>query len=213
MTEEIRTSSFFNVMEPLVLASASAVRKRLLEDAGVEVSAIPSNIDEAAIRETLLAGDNKIAPDDVAEILARAKGEEVAGRKMGSAVIAADQVLYFDDRIYEKPVDMDQARAHLLAFGGHMHTLHSAVILAVDGEAVWSHVEVARVWMRHVSPEFVGRYLARVGDRALSSVGCYELEGYGVHLIEKIEGDYFTVLGLPLLPLLGVLRRRKIIDG
>jgi len=213
MAKAMRIPSNFYNKRSLTLASASAVRKRLLQEAGLEVKVVPSHVDEAAVRETLLSGEDMVAPDDVAEILARTKADDVSQRANTSVLIAADQVLYFDGKIFEKPSDMDEARANLLSFSGHMHTLHSAVVVVVDGKAIWSHVDVARIWIRHISPEFVGRYLARFGKSVLASVGCYELEGLGVHLIEKIEGDYFTVLGLPLLPLLDALRERDIIDS
>ncbi|MEO1609202.1 MAG: Maf family nucleotide pyrophosphatase [Pseudomonadota bacterium] len=198
--------------QPVVLASASQIRRRLLENAGIAVDVIKAKVDEAVIRETLLA-DGDMEPGDIAEILAQAKAENVSLHHGDRVVIAADQILSFDRRIYEKPQDYNQARAHLLAFSGHMHTLYSAVVLAAEGQVVWSHVDTACVWMRTVSPEFVGRYLARAGETALSSVGCYELEGVGLNLVEKVEGDYFTVLGLPMLPLLDELRRRDIIES
>lgn len=197
--------------QTMVLASASEVRRRLLENAGLSIDVVPANVDEASIRDALLANDNDIDPDDVAEVLARTKADEVVGRVDAKHVIAADQVLAFDGRIFEKAADADEARAQLLALSGNTHTLHSAVVLAEDGEVVWARVDTVRVKMRPFTPAFVGKYMAEVGDAVLLSVGCYQLEGPGVQLIEQIDGDYFTVLGLPLYSLLGELRQRGVL--
>lgn len=197
--------------EKLVLASGSEVRRRLLENAGLNIEVVRANVDEASIRDALLANDNDIDPADVAEVLARTKADDVVGRAGARYVIAADQVLAFDGRIYEKPADQDDARAQLLALAGHAHTLHSAVVLAEDREVVWAHVDSVRVHMRAFSAAFVGKYMADVGDAVLNSVGCYQLEGSGVQLIDRIEGDYFSVLGLPMFALLRELRDRKVL--
>ena len=196
----------------IVLASGSEVRRRLLEAAGVRFDVSPSLVDEDAVRSALGPAKDEMVPDDLAELLARAKLDDVLGRVSKRWIIAADQVLYFDGRFYDKPTDNDEARAHLLAFRGRTHSLHSALVLAEDGEVIWTYTESVDVTMRDYSPGFVGRYLAEVGDRALKSVGCYELEGVGAQLIEKIAGNYHTVLGLPLLPLLAELRQRGALD-
>ena len=196
----------------IVLASGSQVRRRLLEAAGVAFEVSPSTVDEDAIRSALGPAKDEMVPDDLAELLARAKLDDVLGRVNKRWVLAADQVLYFDGRFYDKPIDNDQARAHLLAFRGRTHSLHSALVLSEDGEVAWTYTESVDVTMRDYSPTFVGRYLAQVGERALQSVGCYELESVGAQLIEKIDGNYHTVLGLPLLPLLAELRARGALD-
>ena len=197
----------------LVLASGSEVRKRLLTAAGVNFEVIRSNVDEDAVRAALGSAKDEMVPDDLAELLARAKLEDVLSRTSKRFVLAADQVLYFDGRYYDKPKDNDEARAHLLAFRGRTHSLHTALVLAEDGDVVWTLSATVDVTMRDYSPAFVGRYLAYVGDRALQSVGCYELEGIGAQLIEKIAGDYHAVLGLPVLPLLVELRNRGVLES
>lgn len=192
----------------IVLASASASRQRLLQAAGLAFDVLASNVDEPSVRSALVDVD----PVDVAEVLARAKTEDVARRVDARVVIGADQVLAFGGEILAKPTDMAEARAQLLDLKGSSHQLHSAVVIAHDDEISWVHVDTVDVTMRDYSPAFVGRYLSAAGDEALTSVGCYQLEGPGVQMIEKISGDYFSVLGLPLLPLLAELRRMQVLD-
>jgi len=168
-------------------------------------------VDERAL-EAPLEGTG-VTPDEVALVLAEAKATEVSARYPDVWVIGGDQTLSLDDRIFHKPKDMDGARRHLLALSGKTHLLNSAIVLARGGEAVWTHVSIARMTMRPVKPAFIGRYLARVGEKALESVGAYQIEGEGIQLFESIEGDYFTVVGVPLLPLLAKLRELKAIDG
>ena len=201
-----------DVPAELVLASGSEVRKRLLAAAGVDFDVLPSNVDEDAVREALRSAKDEMVPEDLAELLARAKLEDVLSRTSKRMVLAADQVLFFDGRYYDKPKDNNEASAHLLAFRGRTHSLHTALVLAENGEVVWTYNAAVDVTMRDYSPAFVGRYLAHVGSRALQSVGCYELEGVGAQLIEKIAGDYHAVLGLPVLPLLAELRNRGIVE-
>ncbi len=193
----------------VALASASAVRRRLLEAAGLKFDVLASNVDEDAVRAALVDVD----PVDVAEVLARAKTDDVARRINAAVVIGADQVLALGDEVLTKPADMAEARAQLLALKGRRHQLHSAVVIAQDNEVTWVHVDTVDVTMRDYSPAFVGRYLSAAGAEALTSVGCYQLEGPGVQLIEKFSGDYFSVLGLPLMPLLAELRRLQVLDS
>jgi len=193
----------------IVLASASEVRREMLENAGLEVEVVRSTVDEAGVRAALGDAD----PADVAEVLARAKAEDVARRVDAEIVIAADQVLAFGDEIYNTPADMAEARAQLLALRGHRHQLISAVVVVRDDSVSFVHVDTVDVTMRDYSPAFVGRYLSVAGDQALASVGCYQLEGLGAQLIESINGDYFSVLGLPLMPLLAELRRIRVLDS
>jgi septum formation protein len=193
----------------LVLASASPFRKALLENAGLSFDVEPARIDERAVEEPL--GD--LAAEDVASILAEAKAQDVSGRMPGAIVIGSDQTLSLGGKLYHKPATMDEARRRLLELSGRTHALNSAVVLAKDGETIWRHVSIARLTMRQLDPGFVGRHLSNVGDRALSSVGAYQFEGEGIQLFERIEGDYFTIIGLPLLPLLAQLRELDAIDG
>ncbi len=194
----------------LVLASGSRIRAELLENAGLSIVVDPADIDERAVEEPLLKAG--FSPEDLALVLAEAKANDVSERRPGDLVIGADQILAFEGERHTKPEDMEAARRQLLAFSGKTHELLSAVVISKDGEAIWRHVSTARLTMRKLTPAFVGHYLAQVGDVALSSVGAYQLEGPGVQLFEKIEGDYFTVLGLPLLPLLAELRKLNVLE-
>jgi septum formation protein len=191
----------------IVLASASRARREMLAAAGVAFTVEPADVDEPAIRREL-AKKGDASPLQVAEILARAKAEDVSRKHDGSLIIGADQVLALGTEILSKPADAGAARRSLLQLKGRTHELHSAVALVEGGAVAWSHGATARLTMRDFSDAFLDEYLRRAGDRIGQSVGAYELEGLGVQLFERIEGDYFTILGLPLLPLLAELRRR-----
>jgi septum formation protein len=193
----------------LVLASGSPFRREMLENAGVDVEVVRPALDERAI-EAPLAG---VAPEDVALVLAEAKALDVSERLPDALVLGCDQTLSLGDRIFHKPADMEDARRHLLALSGTTHRLNSAAVLARGGQTLWRHVGVASLTMRTLDPAFVGRHLASVGEAALSSVGAYQVEGRGIQLFERIEGDFFTVVGLPLLAVLGALRDLGAIDG
>jgi len=193
------------VPSSLILGSGSASRAALLKAAGLDFKIDPAGIDESAIRK-LVTRDRGAMAGDVADVLARAKAETVSERHPGALVIGSDQVLALGDSIFEKPQSQEDARRTLLALQGKTHQLHSAVALARGGNVHWAHIETAHLTMRELSPEFIGQYLADAGDVVRQSVGAYQLEGLGVHLFEKISGDYFTILGLPLLALLSQLR-------
>ncbi|SEB59704.1 septum formation protein [Nitratireductor aquibiodomus] len=195
----------------IVLASGSAFRQKMLRDAGVVFRVERSEIDERAVEKTLEGSGAD--PETLAQVLAEAKAVDVSEREQGALVIGADQTLSLDDEVFHKPADMEGARRHLLKLSGRTHQLNSAVVIARDGEVVWSHVGVARLSMRDLDPAFIGRHLSNVGEKALASVGAYQIEGEGIQLFEKIEGDTFTIVGLPLLPLLAELRRLGAIDG
>lgn len=197
--------------QPLVLASGSRSRRQMLDAAGLTFDVTPADVDERAIRETLQADDSGIEPADVAEVLARAKAEAISRLRLEALVIGADQVLALDDEIFEKPADLAGARRHLQKLRGRTHQLHSAVVLAQGGEVVWANVDTASLTMHAFSADFLETYLTLAGTVICGSVGAYQLEGLGAQLFERIEGDYFTILGLPLLPLLAELRTRKII--
>ena len=187
---------------PLVLASKSAVRRAVLEKAGIPLAIVPADIDERAIEAR---ADAKM-PAEVAALLAREKARAVAAGLSGRLVLGADQTLGLGVRSFTKPADRPAARAQLLALRGRTHELHSALALDRDGALVFEHQAVARLTMRAFSERFLDAYLAAAGDAVTASVGCYQVEGIGIQLFDRIEGDYFTILGLPLLPLLKFLQ-------
>ncbi len=197
----------------LILASGSAVRRKLLTDAGLAFTAEDSRVDEDAIKAGF-AGSDRNAEEETDELalkLAEAKALAVSAKNEGALVVGADQILSCEGRRYDKPKSMEEARANLLAFRGRPHILHSGLVLVKDGGAVWNLTARATLTMREFSEEFLDSYLAEAGERVMKSVGCYQLEGPGVQLFEKIEGDYFSILGLPLLPLLDELRRHGVV--
>ena len=197
---------------PLILASASAARRKLLEGAGLSFSTKAAGLDEAAMR-TAMGLEGTVEPTDIAEVLARAKAEAVSVQAGNAFVIGADQVMAVGDTIYGKPKSLEEARIRLLDLSGKSHQLHTAVVVATGAATVWAYTDVATLTMRRFSPEFVGRYLAAAGHGVLGSVGAYQIESLGIQLFEKIEGDFFSILGLPLLPLLDALRREGAIEG
>lgn len=194
----------------IILASTSPFRRDMLASAGVTAEGLAPDVDERAVEQ---ATGGELAPDDLALVLAEAKAVDVSERFPDAWVIGCDQTLSLGDEVLHKSKDMEDARRKLLKLSGKTHNLNSAVVVAKGGQAIWRHVSVAHMTMRPLSPEFIGRYLARVGEPALRSVGAYQIEGEGVQLFAGIEGDHFTIVGLPLLPLLAELRRVGAIDG
>jgi septum formation protein len=192
----------------LILASTSSARRAVLEGAGVAFEAVRPGVDEDAAKAELLA--RGAGPREVAEALAQRKAVAVSKDRPG-LVVGADQTLDLDGRLYDKAEDLPAARARLSELRGRTHQLHSAVAVAEGGQAVWAQTVSATLTMRDFSDEFLDDYLAREGAAALGSVGCYRLEGPGVQLFEAIEGDYFTILGLPLMGLLELLRARGVL--
>jgi nucleoside triphosphate pyrophosphatase len=188
--------------EPLVLASKSASRHAILRDAGVPVAVEPADIDERAIEQCSTTQD----AGGVAALLAREKARTVAVRRPGRLVLGADQTLALGERRFSKPADRAGARRQLAALRGQTHELHSALALARGSSVLFEHREVARLTMRSFSDQFLEAYLDAAGAAVTASVGAYQLEKVGIQLFERIDGDHFTILGLPLLPLLEFLR-------
>jgi septum formation protein len=190
------------------LASQSRARQMLLANAGLKFEAIPADIDERAVEET----SGLSTPSEIAALLAREKALVVSRARPRSIVISADQTLALGKRLFTKPADRAQALAQLGALAGRSHELHSAVAVARDGKIMFETVAVARLTMRRLSEAAIAAYLNEAGEAVVtSSVGAYQLEGLGVHLFERIEGDHFTILGLPLLPLLDFLRSQHLL--
>ncbi len=194
---------------PLVLASASAARREMLNAAGLEFEQAPAAVDETEIKEKL-RGDGA-DPDDVARTLAQLKATRISLQRPNALVIGADQILSCGDVWYDKPADRAQARAQLSALRGRSHILAAAVCVVHGESVIWHCVDRATLHVRNFSDGFLDGYLDAVGDLALASVGGYQLEGRGAQLFSRIEGDYFTILGLPLLPLLDFLRNQGVI--
>jgi len=191
---------------PLVLASASLFRRRMLEAAGLGFTVVVPDVDEAAVKSKLLRSGASIK--DIAQGLAVAKAEDVSAHLPDALVIGADQVLACGAEMFNKPASVAEAREQLVRLRGKTHELHTAVALAASGKAVWTHLQTVALAMRPFSDAFLADYLARLGERVRRTVGAYEIEGPGIQLMEGIEGDMFTVIGLPLLALLSELRAR-----
>jgi septum formation protein len=189
---------------PIVLASASKVRRALLEAAGLEIIVDPAAVDEAAVKESY-AGEGA-EPGEIAEALAQLKALRIAPRHPGLITLGADQILECEGQRFDKPVGIEGARAQLQALSGRRHRLISGLVAMRDGERLWHHRGEAVLTMRKLGDGFIEGYLAAAGAAVLDSVGAYQLEGLGAQLFTRIEGDYFTILGLPLLPLLDFLR-------
>ncbi|WP_315702259.1 MULTISPECIES: Maf family protein [unclassified Bradyrhizobium] len=192
---------------PLVLASQSRARRTLLENAGLACVAEPADIDERAMQTE----SGLVAPYELALHLAKAKALAVSATKPGAHVVGADQTLALGDRLFNKPAGRDEAHRQLLALAGRTHALHSAIAVARDSEVVFSHVAVAWMSMRPLSETDISAYLDEAGAAVTTSVGAYQLEGLGVHLFDRIDGDHFTILGLPLLPLLAFFRDAQLL--
>lgn len=188
--------------QKLTLATQSRARKMLLSNAGISFDAMPADIDERSVQKN----SGLSAPGEIAGLLAREKALFVSGQNPGRYVVGADQTLALGSRLFSKPAGRVQAAEQLRLLAGQTHELHSAAAVARDGKILFSEVSIARMTMRPLSGEEIGIYLDAAGDAVTTSVGAYQLEGLGVHLFERIEGDHFTILGLPLLPLLAFLR-------
>ena len=193
--------------DPLILASQSRARQALLASAGIAFEAMPADIDEREIQRA----SGLVTPGAVASLLAGQKALFVSSRQPGRIVVGADQTLALAQRLFSKPAGRAQAAEQLRALAGNSHELHSAVAVARDGKLVFETASVARMTMRRLTSADIEAYLDEAGEAVTSSVGAYQLEGLGVHLFERIEGDHFTILGLPLLPLLAFLRGERLL--
>jgi septum formation protein len=192
----------------LILASRSAARQNLLRAAGVPIAVVEPHIDEGGLKRAMASASSPPSPSALALALAKAKAQAVSARRRAALVIGADQVLAARAGLLDKPRDVADARAQLKQLRGASHCLHTAVVLAAAGSAAWQHVEVATLTMRAFTPAFLEDYVRAAGVSVCSVPGAYQIEGAGVQLFEHIEGDYFAILGLPLLPLLAELRSR-----
>lgn len=193
---------------PLILASRSQVRQALLANAGLSFETVPAAIDERAIQRS----SGLARGDEIAVRLACEKAREVSSRSAGRYVIGADQTLECDGRLFNKPAGRAGAAEHLRALSGRTHTLHAGMAIVRDGRLLFENVSAARMTMRELSEEAIEAYLNAAGDAATASVGAYQLEKLGVHLFSRIDGDHFTILGLPLLPLLAFLRGQGLLS-
>jgi nucleoside triphosphate pyrophosphatase len=192
---------------PLILASQSRARQMLLANAGIDFEAVPADIDERSLQQA----SSLSAPGDIAGFLAREKALWVSARRREGFVIGADQTLALEKRLFSKPAGRAGAREQLRALAGRSHELHSAVAVARGAKILFESSTVARMTMRPLSEAAIDCYLDEAGEAVTSSVGAYQLEGLGIHLFERIEGDHFTILGLPLLPLLAFLRSERLL--
>lgn len=196
---------------PLILASQSPARAGMLSRAGVPFEALPARVDEAAVKAGMLA--EEALARDVADSLAELKARRVAARLPEALVLGADQILVCDGAIFDKPKDLAAARAQLVELRGRAHELLAAAVVIEAGRPVWRHIGRARLVMRRFSDAFLDDYLAAEGPRLLDTVGGYRLEGRGAQLFDRVEGDHFSILGLPLLELLAFLRTRGVVAG
>jgi septum formation protein len=196
------TMTIWRGKDPLILASQSRARQMLLANAGISFEAVPADIDERSVQKN----SGLSAPGEIASLLAREKALFVSSKNPGRYVVGADQTLALGNRLFSKPLGRAQAAEQLRLLAGHTHELHSAIAVARDAAIMFSDVVVAGMTMRRLDESGIEAYLDQAGQAVTTSVGAYQLEGLGVHLFERIEGDHFTILGLPLLPLLKFLR-------
>lgn len=195
-------------MSRIILASGSAIRKQILDGAGLNYEVIVKPVDEAAIKDSMLAENSRL--QDIADALAEAKALRVS-RQTDGFVIGADQIMVMDNQLFDKPKDMDEARERLLSMRGKRHELIGAVVVCENGRPVWRHLSKTKLWVREFSNEFLDWYIEQEGEALMKSVGAYRFEGPGAQLFEKVEGGFFAILGLDLLPVLDYLRVRGVI--
>ena len=195
-------------MSRIILASGSAIRKQILDGAGLNYEVIVKPVDEAAIKDSMLAENSRL--QDVADALAEAKALRVS-RQTDGFVIGADQIMVMDNQLFDKPKDLGEARERLLSMRGKRHELIGAVVICENGRPVWRHLSRTKLWVREFSNEFLDWYIEHEGEALMKSVGAYRFEGPGAQLFEKVEGGFFAILGLDLLPVLDYLRVRGVI--
>ena len=209
-TPQLRRSGMtkkYKLRAKIILASGSRYRTKLLKNAGVKFKQINPNINERNIR-----GIGNLPPKKQAEMLAVAKAKKVSKENPDMWVIGCDQILGFKNKVLHKPKTKNEAKKRLLALSNQTHYLHSAVVLIKNEEVRFTHVETAKMKMKNFSEEYVEQYMKQVGDEVMSSVGAYQVEAQGIQLFKKIEGDMFSIIGLPIIPLLNALRKEKVID-
>ena len=200
----------FKPSQPLILASGSAIRAQILSDAGLTYEVISKPVDEAAIKESMLAEGSRLR--DIADALAEAKALRVSRTEPGF-VIGADQIMVMDETLFDKPPTIEAARKRLKEMRGKTHKLMGAVVVCENGQAVWRHLSVTKLTVREFSDAFLEQYIEMEGESLTRSVGAYRFEGPGAHLFSNVEGDFFSILGLPLLPLLDYLRTRGVVPS
>ena len=198
----------FENTQRLILASGSAIRAQILTEAGLDYEVISKPVDEAAIKESMLSEGARLR--DIADALAEAKAMRVSRTEPGF-VIGADQIMVMDDILFDKPPTIEAARERLLEMRGKAHKLMGAVVVCENGETVWRHLSVTKLTVRDFSDAFLDQYIKLEGESLTKSVGAYRFEGPGAQLFSKVEGDFFSILGLPLLPLLDYLRTRGVV--
>lgn len=192
----------------IILASGSAIRRQILDGAGLDYEVIIRPVDEASIKEAMLAENSRLR--DIADALAEAKAMRVSRQESG-LVIGADQIMVMDDQLFDKPKDMDEVRARLISMRGKKHELIGAVVICENGAPVWRHICRTKLWVRDFSDAFLDWYIETEGEALTKSVGAYRFEGPGSQLFEKVEGGFFAILGLDLLPVLDYLRNRGVV--
>ena len=195
-------------MSRIILASGSAIRKQILDGAGLNYEVIVKPVDEAAIKDSMLAENSRL--QDIADALAEAKALRVS-RQTDGFVIGADQIMVMNNQLFDKPKDLGEARERLLSMRGRRHELIGAVVVCENGRPVWRHLSKTKLWVREFSNDFLDWYIEQEGEALMKSVGAYRFEGPGAQLFEKVEGGFFAILGLDLLPVLDYLRVRGVI--
>ncbi len=210
--QECNMNTFVNMKKKLILASGSSIRATLLKNSGIEFTTNPADIDEDKVRLDYFKENATGTISNLAELLAIKKAKHISSQDKTSYVIGADQILALDNQVYSKPKSKEEALENLSKFSGKTHQLHTAVCVVSTEQTLWVYSEIVDMKVRNLSNEFIEKYINTMGDDVCKSVGAYRLEDLGVHLFSEINGNYFTILGLPILPLLNFLRNEGIIE-